>query len=220
MEREGVVVRGRVEIDTRQPFGSVKEAVMLFGEKFLAREIYAKQLKQVQSKASGEQNQQNQSKIESPVTVELEETKQNLQKSKEEGTFMAHCLQSLKEELELTKREIQQLKTRDLKQKKVSLSDNPEIEELKFIEKPSSKVELRKQFQDYDEIEFKTNRSVKFASTPLLTRIIVSKDHLKKESEISPSQLKKKMKRKMMPLIPFISGLFSKKKGIQEHQCS
>ncbi|XP_055826540.1 WEB family protein At2g17940-like [Solanum dulcamara] len=217
MERGGgLVVRGRVEIDTRQPFGSVKEAVMLFGEKFLAGEIFGKQLKEVQSKASGEQNQ---SKIESPETVELEETKQNLQKSKE-GTSMAHCLQSLKEELELTKREIQQLKTRELKQKVPLVPDNPEIdEEIKFIENPSSKVDVRTQFQEDDdnEIEFKTKRSVKFASTPLLTRIIVSKDHVNKEMETSPSQLKKKMKRKIRPLIPLISGLFSKRKGNQEH---
>lgn len=48
MEREdGVVVRGRVEIDMRKPFRSVKEAVMLFGEKVLAGEIHAKHLQQV-----------------------------------------------------------------------------------------------------------------------------------------------------------------------------
>lgn len=41
---EGVVVRGRVQIDTRQPFRSVKEAVLMFGEKILAPEIYAKQI--------------------------------------------------------------------------------------------------------------------------------------------------------------------------------
>ncbi|XP_016451468.1 WEB family protein At3g51220-like isoform X1 [Nicotiana tabacum] len=207
MEREGeLVVRGRVEIDTRQPFRSVKEAIMLFGEKFLAEEIYAKQLKelfcQVQTKASGGQNQP---RIELPVTIELEETKQNLQKSKEEGTFMAHCLQSLKEELELTKREIHQLKTRELKQK-VALGADPEIEDLKFIENSSSsKVELRTQFQEYDdEIEFQKKKSVKFASTPLLTRII-------NVESTSPSQLKKKLKKK--PLIPLFGGLFSKKKG-------
>ncbi|XP_016451470.1 WEB family protein At3g51220-like isoform X3 [Nicotiana tabacum] len=201
MEREGeLVVRGRVEIDTRQPFRSVKEAIMLFGEKFLAEEIYAKQLKE--TKASGGQNQP---RIELPVTIELEETKQNLQKSKEEGTFMAHCLQSLKEELELTKREIHQLKTRELKQK-VALGADPEIEDLKFIENSSSsKVELRTQFQEYDdEIEFQKKKSVKFASTPLLTRII-------NVESTSPSQLKKKLKKK--PLIPLFGGLFSKKKG-------
>ncbi|CAN4116756.1 unnamed protein product [Withania somnifera] len=214
MERGGeLVIRGRVEIDMRQPFGSVKEAVMLFGEKSLAGQIYAKQLKEMQNKESGGQVQ---SKTESPVIVEVEETKESPQKSKEEGTFMAHCLQSLKEELELTRREIQQLKTRETKPKVPLALENPEIEELKFIEKSSPKLEDRTQFQEeYDnEIEFKTKRSVKFASTPLLTRIIVSKDHVNKEMESSPSQLKKKMK----PLIPLISGLFSKKKGNQECQ--
>jgi len=37
----------RTEIDTRAPFKSVKEAVMLFGEKVLVGEIYANKLKEV-----------------------------------------------------------------------------------------------------------------------------------------------------------------------------
>ncbi|XP_015063735.1 WEB family protein At3g51220 [Solanum pennellii] len=215
MEREeGVVVRGRVEIDMRQPFRSVKEAVMLFGEKILAGEIHAKQLQQ--SKASkGEQNQF----MFGTEQVELEETKQSLQKAKEEGDFMAHCLQSLREELEHTRREIQQLKsTRGVVlEKKVSLTnfdDDDEIhEQLKFIEQP---VEVKTQIgeDDDDEIEFEKKRSVKFASPPMLTKIIaVNKleECVKKETY---EKSKKKLKRK--PLIPLIGALFSKKKGNQE----
>ncbi|PHT56501.1 hypothetical protein CQW23_04987 [Capsicum baccatum] len=228
MEREeGVVVRGRVEIDMRKPFRSVKEAVMLFGEKVLAGEIHAKHLQQ--TKANDGQNQHKFG----AARVELEETKQSLQKAKEEGDFMAQCLQSLRHELEQTRREIQQLKsTRDIApQQKVPLADSDhddEIhEELKFIEQPSSKllVEVKTQTgEDIDddeeeEIEFEKKRSVKFASPPLLTKVIAvnQEEYVKKEAgEKSPSQPKKKLiKRK--PLIPLIGALFSKKKGNLEN---
>ncbi|KAL3527208.1 hypothetical protein ACH5RR_011864 [Cinchona calisaya] len=213
MESEGgVVVRGRVEIDMRQPFRSVKEAVALFGEKVLAGEIYANKPKEMQTKGNTEQHHQ--PKTGMVIANQLEETKQSLKKSDEEGdnNILAYYLHSLKQELEQTKKELQQLKgSRELSQHKPPPSIDPEIEELKFIENnTTTKVEVKTQTDDQDEFEFEKKRSVKFASPPLLTRVISSKE----EAEVDqsrPSVEEKKFKRK--PLIPLFGMLFPKKKG-------
>ncbi|KAL1537978.1 WEB family protein-like protein [Salvia divinorum] len=192
---EGVVVRGRVEIDTRQPFRSVREAVMLFGEKVLAGEVYGNKLKEMQNKAKNQP-----SKL-GAVKAELEETKESLTKAKEEENLMAHCLNSLRQELEQTKKELRHLKTRE------TLFER-EVEEIKFIDNTKDIVEMdmiREKHEEGGRIELQKKRSVKFASPQLLTKML--------DGEESKKAAKTKTKKK--PLVPLIGGLFLKriKKG-------
>ncbi|XP_034682292.1 WEB family protein At2g17940 [Vitis riparia] len=203
MERaEGVVVMGRAEIDTRAPFRSVKEAVMLFGERVLAGELYANKLKEMRDRAG--ENAQVQSRY-GAVTAELEETKQSLQKAREEGDLMVNCLRSLREELEETKRELIKLKSRNFDKQLV----DPELEDLKFIEN-ATKIEINTQTEDAE--EFQKKRYVTFASPPSVTRIITNHDSSSEVQEKPPLQKKAKKK----PLMPLMGWIFPRKKRSQD----
>ncbi|KAI7756869.1 hypothetical protein M8C21_009655 [Ambrosia artemisiifolia] len=212
---EGLVVRGRVEIDMRRPFKSVKEAVMLFGEKVLAEEVYVGQKLKQTAVIEGENNHEYRTKF-GAIAAELESTKQTLEKAKEEETCMAYYLASLKQELEETKSELKQLKSKReqpyyLKQ---SSPVDKEIEEIKCIEN-TLKVEVnhpeKEESDDDDDDEyavFEKKRSVKFASPTSLTKLMVEAP---KMQETSPSSHKKKGLKKT--IIPSLGGIFSRKKG-------
>ncbi|MBA0643258.1 hypothetical protein Goklo_027569 [Gossypium klotzschianum] len=140
------------------------------------------------------ENGKSQSKI-ATLTSELEETKQNLQKAKEEGNSMSHSIKVLKEELEKTKQDLHLLKVVEFDKQQ----SEPDVKDFKFMKK-TTKMELEPKLE-----EFQKKRYVKFASSPSIAQVTVSKEEVMEK----PIPVKK-VRRKVS--ITMIGWLFSKNK--------
>lgn len=120
---------------------------------------------------------------------------------------MAFCINSLREELEHSKKELQNMKAKEFLIQRI----DPDIEDFKFIENPT-KVQIRTPEEEYDSAnELQKKRYVKFASPPSLAQVIVNKDD---QSPNKPNSMKKVLKKKSA--LPLLGWLFPKKKGVQE----
>uniref|UniRef100_A0A6V7QVB2 Uncharacterized protein n=1 Tax=Ananas comosus var. bracteatus TaxID=296719 RepID=A0A6V7QVB2_ANACO len=235
-ENGGSAAARRVEIDTSSPFRSVKEAIMLFGERVLVGEIYANGLMRIlksllicqptdiKQAAESKNDQHHGSSRMRSLMAELEETRRTLEREREENQQKAHHISTLQEELRRAKMDLEQLQ-RDQKE------DLETHEDFKFVERVAPEIEIEIEKPNLN--LFLKKRCVTFASPPSLSQVLNAEDDDEmimekkffaekgrhEEEEEEGLSMKKKKKKKKMPLVPLIGAFILKKKSYQDVAC-
>ncbi|KAH6802447.1 hypothetical protein C2S51_033893 [Perilla frutescens var. frutescens] len=179
-------------VDTSRPFRSVKEAVAIFGERFLAGEIYSPKPFAFP-------------KQEIPFFAPTTTTPQ-LDKSEAPPAVLVDTVKKLETELQETKAELKLLKDRESETEVAVASLN---------------AELHRNMSKLARAEAAAAAKAAAASSPSLGQVLSVGENVDemslvvgiKKKEMMMRENSKKKKKKQKPIIPLLGDLFTKKKG-------
>ncbi|KAJ4966031.1 hypothetical protein NE237_017880 [Protea cynaroides] len=197
-------------VDTSRPFRSVKEAVAIFGERFLAGDIYPKK-------------SYRQPILEFPPSTPS--TLSNPKQARDDEHALEKTLKKLEAELEETKRELKLLKEKESETEIVVASLNAELHKnmskmaqaeaaaaAKAVSNTRAVVVFREKKEneiiEEEEEERKKDPTVRMESSLSLAKML---NHGEKEGYYYGITKKQKKKKPIIPLVGDL--LFSRKKG-------
>lgn len=200
----------RAEIDTTRPFRSVREAVAVFGERFLASDIYIQKPPTI---LKHETSAPHKIDFSSPTST----SSTQLNQAEEEDRVLANLVKRLEAELEETKRELMQLKARESETEIALASLNAELHKSMSRMAEAEAAEAARAAGKSRLIvgEFERNGGgkeecgvMKLERSPSLAQILSIGE---KEGYFRMQKERKVMKKK--PIVPLIGDMFSRKRS-------
>ncbi|WOH09650.1 hypothetical protein DCAR_0729108 [Daucus carota subsp. sativus] len=200
-------------VDTSRPFSSVKEAVAVFGERFLTPAVYSPKPFSFPKQESSNSSSWN-FFTPTPSPTYSHASKQTAWKDRDSEATLAETIKKLESELEETKEEVKLLKERETENEVALASLNAELHKNMSKIAQAEAMAARKAAESGGEGEGQSRRDgiVKMGSSPSLSQIL-SFSQEEKEELFGGRKKERKSMRKKKPIIPLVGDLFWRKKG-------